>query len=98
MNPEIKTKWIEALRSGKYKQARGTLLDERTGAMCCLGVLCHISGISNDVLFRYRSAIIHPDLGRELSSIDENERRVLACNNDGGDSFPEIANYIEKNL
>lgn len=34
-------KWIKALRSGKYKQARGQL---RVGnAFCCLGVACDIS-------------------------------------------------------
>jgi hypothetical protein len=41
MKPEVKTKWVEALRSGKYKQAEGVLRDE-DGSMCCLGVLCDI--------------------------------------------------------
>lgn len=49
MKPELKTKWIEALKSGKYKQAVGSLKVEHpmTGekAYCCLGVLCDISGI-----------------------------------------------------
>lgn len=31
-----KTKWVKALRSGKYKRGEGALLDE--GAYCCLGV------------------------------------------------------------
>jgi hypothetical protein len=41
MNPEIKAKWLEWLRSDNYKQATGRL---RTGenSFCCLGVLCHI--------------------------------------------------------
>jgi hypothetical protein len=39
--PELKAKWLEALRSGKYQQAKGVLRD-RTGAMCCLGVLCDV--------------------------------------------------------
>lgn len=37
----LKARWLEALRSGKYKQARGRLRDE-SGAMCCLGVLCDL--------------------------------------------------------
>lgn len=32
-------KWLKALRSGKIKQGVGQLLDTKSGAMCCLGVL-----------------------------------------------------------
>jgi hypothetical protein len=41
MNSEVKAKWLEALRSGEYKQARYRLrsLDN---SFCCLGVLCDI--------------------------------------------------------
>jgi hypothetical protein len=39
MDPEIKAKWVADLRSGNIKQARGVLVREDTGAMCCLGVL-----------------------------------------------------------
>lgn len=46
MDPEIKAKWIEALRSGKYKQGHSHLRqrDKETGEerYCCLGVLCDI--------------------------------------------------------
>jgi len=41
MNPEYKAKWVAALRSGKYAQGRATLQQE-SGGMCCLGVLCDI--------------------------------------------------------
>lgn len=40
MNKEIKKQWIEALRSGKYKQGREYLCVDET--YCCLGVLCDI--------------------------------------------------------
>lgn len=40
MNPDVKTKWLEALRSGEYKQARGQL--QHKHGFCCLGVLCDI--------------------------------------------------------
>ena len=40
MNPEIKQKWLNALRSGEYPQGRNDL---RNGdGFCCLGVLCDI--------------------------------------------------------
>ena len=46
MNEEIKKKWIEALRSGKYEQGRGWLKTQdnitKTEQFCCLGVLCDL--------------------------------------------------------
>lgn len=40
MNPEIKAKWVAALRSGEYNQAVSVL---RNGyGFCCLGVLCDL--------------------------------------------------------
>lgn len=44
MNPEIKAKWVAALRSGKYQQTEGTLNRPLTGGFCCLGVLCDVYG------------------------------------------------------
>lgn len=38
----IKTKWLKALRSDKYKQGKGTLYDPTTKTFCCLGVLEHV--------------------------------------------------------
>lgn len=37
MDPIVKEKWIDALRSGKYKQCEGRLRDDV--GFCCLGVL-----------------------------------------------------------
>lgn len=41
MDKELKQKWIDALRSGEYKQTKGTLRD--TNGHCCLGVLCDVA-------------------------------------------------------
>lgn len=41
MNPEVKAKWLEALRSGKYKQGTG-MLRTLVDSFCCLGVLCKV--------------------------------------------------------
>jgi hypothetical protein len=43
MNPEIKKRWVEALRSGKYKQGTAVLHDVTSDTYCCLGVLCDIA-------------------------------------------------------
>ncbi len=51
MNKDIKKRWIEALRSGEYEQAkselRNNICNSVSGAIiaskfCCLGVLCDI--------------------------------------------------------
>lgn len=40
MSPELKTRWLEALRSGEYKQGRAYL--RKDDKFCCLGVLCDL--------------------------------------------------------
>lgn len=42
MRAEIKTLWVNALRSGEYEQARGALHRKGEG-YCCLGVLCDLA-------------------------------------------------------
>ena len=42
VNVELAHRWIDALESGEYEQAQGYL--RKGDAMCCLGVLCDISG------------------------------------------------------
>lgn len=46
---EFKQKWLEALRSGKYKRTMGALretwdMDNEVYSYCCLGVACDIAG------------------------------------------------------
>ncbi len=48
MNPEIKERWITALRSGNYGQVKGQLGVEIAhqpdhSGYCCLGVLCEVA-------------------------------------------------------
>ena len=40
MNQDIKKRWVAALRSGTYKQCKGSLC--KNNEYCCLGVLCDI--------------------------------------------------------
>lgn len=44
----IKTKWLEALRSGEYEQGRGILHDG--SGYCCLGILemCYIGKVETN--------------------------------------------------
>ena len=82
MNPEIKSKWIAALRSGEYEQARGSLMrimhrNFETGKIgvgfCCLGVLCDLA--SQESVCRWQD--------REAVTID-----MFGRSNFNGDSLP----------
>jgi hypothetical protein len=44
MRTDIKKRWMDALRSGEYKQGKGCLARNCSGEKeyCCLGVLCDI--------------------------------------------------------
>lgn len=46
MNAELKAKWLEALRSGKYQQTDRALRDNN--GYCCLGVLCEVAGLRSE--------------------------------------------------
>lgn len=48
INPEVKAKWLDALRSGQYTQTTGVLhqaiaMPDRPVGFCCLGVLCEVA-------------------------------------------------------
>ena len=106
MNKEIKTKWLEALRSGEYEQVQCRLHTNR--GYCCLGVLCDILGVKwekSDNAFRL------PDgwLGTPSPEVISEARLPirwyeLAEMNDGGhvgfdgeQPFSVIADFIEAN-
>lgn len=115
MNPEIKAKWLEALRSGRYTQTRGVLNRVKPefcaggyepAGMCCLGVLCdivdpnrwvkvgsgYVMGWGLDIQTGYPPVEFCEEVG--LGSYD----MILSARNDSGDTFEQIADYIEANL
>jgi hypothetical protein len=47
MNPQVKQKWVSALRSGEYPQITRRLHTDN--GFCCLGVLCDLYGKENNV-------------------------------------------------
>lgn len=55
MNPEIKKRWTDALRSGNYKQTKGRLRDRQ--GYCCLGVLCEIA-VEDGVVGRFEDRFV----------------------------------------
>ncbi|HTV69288.1 MAG TPA: hypothetical protein VMF90_12195 [Rhizobiaceae bacterium] len=94
-------KWVEALRSEKYRQTDSTLFND--GAYCCLGVACVIAGLEDhDIagignLSPFDSVRefygIRDEDGGFYSTVDGHASLVDA--NDEGVSFSEIAGIIE---
>ena len=112
MRADIKTAWLEKLRSGTIEQIRGQLCRE-DGRCCALGVLVKVMAGQGMVKFAEPHSGQLPVLDRDgtvcfnfptttmLSSVglDAEVARTVADRNDDGDgsSFAEIATYIEKN-
>lgn len=105
MNHEIKAKWVAALRSGEYKQGRGSLRER--DAYCCLGVLCDIHARETGCRWGDRNEYLDcsgilPVLVRDWAGLrlrdPEVDRYCLSAQNDNGASFPEIADLIEAHL
>lgn len=109
MDEAIKAKWLEALRSGKYRQTTGRLRrEEKEGTgYCCLGVLCDLSGLgewqgSTYVVNGVREPAVLPRPVYEWAGLTNPDPRVedefLSTMNDAYMSFATIANKIEEGL
>lgn len=103
MDEQIKKQWVEALRSGKYKQGREYLrteLSKGTYNYCCLGVLCDIKDecIWNSQYYNYPYMEFPCYTILDWAKLDSNTAQDLADMNDSGASFEEIADWIETNL
>jgi len=108
MNPEVKQKWVNALRSGKYKQAQYNL---KSGyGYCCLGVLTDLYIKENDLKWTYDDAYDTYDFNEFEGSLcntvikwsdfpdGATEDDLIAMNDSKQKTFSEIADYIEENL
>lgn len=93
MNAELKDAWIEALRGGEYRQGRYRL-KAHDGRFCCLGVLCDIAGRK---WTRGNKTGVFPREVR-LAGVSRIQAEDLASMNDTGETFTEIADYIEETL
>ena len=100
--------WVEALRSGKYKQGHGALLS--IGGHCCLGVLCDVMGltptlkqsgamsfgIEEECIVAPREAMSAVGLRSFIGCFSSgSDSQSLSGLNDTGVSFDTIASIIE---
>lgn len=105
----FKTKWVKALRSGKFKQGINALKKDYEGQIkyCCLGVACELVGakinMNNEPGFiedwkDVKGITKIPKILRGSDFIPDK----LACMNDGEGvkkkTFRGIATWIEKHL
>jgi len=110
MNPQIKQKWVDALRSGGYQQGRNYLRTDNR--FCCLGVLCDLYGKENNVewnfdedgnYYRFQdhpASLPFPVI--EWAGVGSHNPSIpgtsLVGLNDNGSTFNEIADFIEEHL
>ena len=98
---EFAEKWVEALRSGEYKQTDHKLINNK-GDYCCLGVACKIVGM-NDIVLKEHNTTVICDGWAYSKGIPEglNDRLHKMCvdmNDIERKSFPEIADWITDNV
>lgn len=109
MDKKLKSKWIKALRGGRYKQGQQELYKD--GKYCCLGVLARVQGCSIAKIANASDADASKMPLGFGAGLRPKTRENLIIMNDGGEkfigarfltlepkSFSEIADYIEKRL
>lgn len=104
MNPEWKARWMNALRSGEYKQSTGHLRNDY--GFCCLGVLCDIFDNQRWIrdnsqgVYEYQGSIsgLSADIKHEVGLWYEPEGKLIDLNDLERRSFHEIAKWIEEHL
>ena len=109
MNPAVKKEWVAKLRSGKYKQGKGTLrcipYTSTDIHYCCLGVMCLVKAKmckqSVEKVFISQKLEIGAlsDATLKWAMLDKEIQKKLTDMNDiSGCSFRSIASYIERYL
>ena len=92
--------WIKALRSGEYKQGKGTLWNRFTNTFCCLGVECKVNGVPDKDIAGsfgpwYNRNELLGFIGYRPSKL-QSERELFASMNDEENyTFNDIASVLE---
>lgn len=106
MKKAIKTKWLKALRSGKYRQDTAYLCLK--GKYCCLGVLAEEIGALKDFEHsdgavsckgtRNAGGMLPARVLKKVGLSNYTARKLADFNDNHGWTFKAIANWIEENL
>lgn len=100
---DFKTQWIEALRSGKYKQGVRRLHNKEHDAYCCMGVACRLVDKDIDledwgVIADSLNLNLPPMLVSKPFDAKLVPDKLIDLNDIQDKSFNEIADWIEENL
>lgn len=106
----LQTAWLDALKSGKYKQTKEVLFSSMEDAYCCLGVACIIAGLlpirvgdTDYTRFEDQENVLPESIVEKMSfrGTGGEKRNTLDSSealyrlNDQGVSFVEIAKIVE---
>lgn len=105
----FKAAWVKALRSGEYEQGRHRLYNANDNNFCCLGVAGSLCGMSLQELayaggeFTSSNIDIIPYLLIRKNGVGIERNGVIVTaviekNDNAGESFIQIADFIDKNL
>jgi hypothetical protein len=94
MKKEIAEKWVQALRSGEYRQGRGVLCDIYDGKrrFCCLGVLCEVainSGLKIETKEKEKYGALVMNYARSHIFLPESVRNFTEMHSINGEIFLE---------
>ncbi len=110
MKPEIKKKWLAALRSGQYRQTTvGRLTDGQR--FCCLGVLCNLHALETGTAWERNEEglVVYDGEAYYLPGVVQKWAGIRGCRpmvkgqeladlNDSPQRFKTIAKLIEESL
>lgn len=87
MKPDIKAKWVAALRSGKYQQGTRELrpTDDH---FCCLGVLCDIYNKERQEVIGRDKEVIGRDLWESKAFLQDSDATGYAFNGHYDEALP----------
>lgn len=102
LKPEFKEKWIAALESGDFHQARGVLKERNTDGYCCLGIACVVAGakfvfpengryfiaVRDGITISFEDTTLSNLLKKEIGLSSEEEKTLYRMN-DGLDGNPK---------
>jgi hypothetical protein len=104
MDNELLVSWTKALRSGDYQQGYKTLRnmdfdDNEKPYYCCMGVLANI--MLKQTHNEYWGSLLSDEdslnqYGLDLVKLSDSHQDFLMNKNDEGDSFENIANWIDE--
>lgn len=113
MKPEFKKVWVDALRSGEFRQG-ASALRRIDGGYCCLGVACAVwsrlglvKGAFEQSMPSGSWSFVIPDeesrygdlpTSIKAAALIDSTTELVSMNDGKGKSFSQIADYIEANL